>query len=252
MKFVHDVVHQVFVMLMVPDHTILSVSTWNFIALFFGQAAGLWLSLAVLLLPVLIVLGRHVAQQPEVPAGLATPASRRKFIKAYRDDRLLRSLPVIAFAVVLGTTWFIERGESGGGLYNPEPKPLIAEGGVVTIPIQSPTEDLRDGTIHKFSVSLDGQDRRLFIMKLPGGTLAACLDACEICRPDGYAQGKEHVICIYCNTPIPFDTVGKPGGCNPIPLKALVTERDVRITLREIIEKWTLVNSARGIEGGER
>jgi uncharacterized membrane protein len=85
-------------------------------------------------------------------------------------------------------------------------------------------------------------------MKKPDGTLSVCLDACEICAPDGYGQSKDHVVCLYCNTPIPFDTVGKPGGCNPIPLAALVTDKEVRVDIAMIREKWALMRSgqARG------
>lgn len=252
MKFVHDVVHHIFVMLMVPDHPVLSVSAWNFIAVLFGADAGLWLSLVLLLLPLLFFLRRHFTEEAQVPVGLLTPASRRKVIKAFRDDRLLKSLPVFAFMAVIVATWFAEKGEAGSALYTPAPRPLVAEGNVVNVPIQSPVEDLRDGRIHKYSVTVSGQERRLLIMKRPDGALAVCLDACEICRPDGYGQGKEHVICIYCNTPIPFETLGKPGGCNPIPLDALVTDKVVRIATSEIARKWELVNSSRSIGEGAR
>ena len=128
----------------------------------------------------------------------------------------------------------------------------MAEGGAVAIALQSPGEDLRDGAIHKFSVTIDDEVARLLILKKPDGTLSVCLDACEICAPDGYGQSREHVVCLYCNTPIPFDTVGKPGGCNPIPLAALVTDKEVRVDIAMIREKWALMRSGQARGGIEK
>ena len=87
----------------------------------------------------------------------------------------------------------------------------------------------------------------VLMMKKPDGMLAVTLDACEICPPDGYGQQEGFVVCIYCMTPIPYDTLGRPGGCNPIPLAAEITDTEVRVSLEEIRSKWrALVDS-----GGE-
>lgn len=252
MKFVHDVVHQLFVLLMVPDHPVLSATTWNFVGFLFREDAGLWGSLILLVLPALLFIRKHFTAPVAVPITVTVASRKRIILKALRDERILRSLPVLAFLLCIMLLWFAERGESSARLYNPEPVPVAVEKGGITIPLQTPTEDLRDGRIHKFSVLLDGKQVRLLIMKRPEGTLAVCLDACEICAPDGYAQGSEHVVCLYCRTPIPFDVVGRPGGCNPIPLEALVTEKDVILQSEEIIAKEKLVQSARSSEGGGR
>ncbi len=249
MKLIHDAVHQTFVILMVPDHPVLSVTSWNVIAILFGTAAGLWLSLIIFTLPLILFIKRHFTERAEVPAGITTGAQRRKFLKSFRDDHILKALPIFAFLIFIAATWFVQRGETAAGLYNPEPKPLAVERGVVTIALHGPSEDLLDGSIHKYTVNANGEDVRLLIMKKPDGTLAVCLDACEICRPDGYGQAREHVICLYCNTPIPFDTLGKPGGCNPIPLSAIITEKEVKIGIREIADKRMKVKSGDAKEG---
>lgn len=252
MKLIHDVVHQTFVLALVPDHMILTTTAWQFIGVLFGSDAGLWLSLVVILLPLAVFVRKHFAEKIEVPAEIAAPARRRIFVKAMRDQRVLKSLPVLAFMVFIVALWFGERGESAGRLYLPDPRPLAAEGGLVKVPLETPADDLRDGAIHKYTVPVNGEQARLLIMKKPDGTLAVCLDACEICPPEGYGQAKEHVICVYCNTPIPFDTVGKPGGCNPIPLKALVTDKDVQLELAEIAEQWAAVKTGATKERVER
>lgn len=243
MKLTHDVVHQCLVLLMVPDHPILSVTTWNFIGSIFSETTGLWLSLFIFILPLGIFLRQHFSSEPVLPADIKTGAFRRKMIKSFRDDRVIKSIPVFVFLIVIMATWFSQKGDPAAKLYNPDPKPIVAEGDRVVIPLQFSGVDLRDGMLHKFSIMVNNENIRILVMKKPDGTLAVCLDACEICLPDGYAQGKDYLLCIYCITPIPYDTVGHPGGCNPIPLTYLVTEKDVQIDVQELLEKWALVKA---------
>jgi uncharacterized membrane protein len=80
------------------------------------------------------------------------------------------------------------------------------------------------------------------VIKKADNSLSVCLDACEICPPVGYGQRDNHVVCIYCMTPIPVDTLGDPGGCNPIPLTAAIDDNFIRVELKEIIKKWGFVN----------
>ncbi|MDH4161398.1 MAG: DUF2318 domain-containing protein [Nitrospirota bacterium] len=243
MKLVHDVIHQTFVMILVPDHPVLSTTTWNFVGFLFRETAGLWLSLILLVTPLVLFVIKHFREPLRYPGSIDRPSQRRMFIRSIRDQRLLKSLPVLFFLAVIIMTWFSQQDAPGVSLYLPDPKPVAADGDALNIPIQSPTEDLRDGAIHKFSLLIRDEQVRLLIMKKPDGTLTACLDACEICPPDGYGQSREHVVCLYCKTPIPFDTVGKPGGCNPIPLPTVVTDKEVRLTMKDISEKWVLVKS---------
>jgi hypothetical protein len=245
MKFIHDIVHQTFVTIMVPDHPLLKVTTWNFIGILFGEKLTLWLSLFILILPLFLFLKRYLSADIHVPETITTGASRRLYIKRIRNERLLRSVPLAVFLLLVLFTWFSERGETISRLYNPEPVPLVVEEEKVIIPIKSPGADLRDGMLHKYSIDIDGEEVRVLIMQKPDGTLAVCLDACEICPPEGYAQGKEHLLCLYCRTPIPLDSLGKPGGCNPIPINALVTDREVQIPLKEIRKAWEAVRTGK-------
>jgi uncharacterized membrane protein len=246
MKFIHDVVHQTFVLVLVPDHAVLSKTTWNFIGVVFGETVGLWLSLLLLILPLLLFIKRHFSAPVDVPSQVDAPSQKRIWIKAVRDLRVQRSIPVLLFLVFIVGLWFSQRGESVDPFYLPAARPVYAEGDAVAIPLQSPLDDLRDGSLHKFTLALEDQVARILVLKRPDSTLGVCLDACEICAPDGYGQAKEHVVCLYCKTPIPFSSVGSPGGCNPIPLDALVTDKEVRITLAEIRAKRKLIQSKQG------
>jgi uncharacterized membrane protein len=79
------------------------------------------------------------------------------------------------------------------------------------------------------------------------------LDACAICKPDGYGQAEGTVICYYCVTLIPLETVGKPGGCNPVPIPFTETDDAVHIDGLTLINEWgnTVQATTRIKEGGK-
>ena len=249
MKFVHDFVHHVLVTLMVPDHQVLSVTAWNFIGLLFGDTLALWLSLAIFTAPLLFVLRAQAAMPVPVPWDIPAGASSRMYRKSVRDARTLRSLPVVLFLIVIAATWFVERGETGIVQIDPPPVPVVAQNGKAIIPLSTPGRELRDGGMHKFSLEVNGEPVRLLIMKRSDGMLAVCLDACEICPPEGYVLRKNHVVCRYCSTPIPVDSLGQRGGCNPIPVRAIVTERDVVVDVSDIAAAWNKVKAKQGSRG---
>ena len=72
-----------------------------------------------------------------------------------------------------------------------------------------------------------------------GERVLTCFDACEICGAKGYFEDGRSVVCRNCASPIPRSTLGRSGGCNPIPLPhatessgaLTITERDVRAIL---------------------
>jgi len=251
-KLIHDIVHQTFVFVMTPDHMILSVTAWNFIGVLFSNTTGLWLSLLLMTLPLILFIQKHFSEKITVPTDIQPTAGKRMFIKSIRDQRLLKSLPVILFLVIITSIWFSQRGESVARVYTPKPVPLAIVNGQAVIPLHDPVTDLLDGTLHTFSLTINGVVMRLLIMKRTDGSLATCLDACEICPPDGYGQGNGQVICLNCQTPIPVDTLGKAGGCNPIPITAQVTDKNVLIESSEIITKWKLVNSGKAKGSGDK
>jgi hypothetical protein len=250
MKFVHDFVHQTFVILLVPDHPLLKITTWNFIGIFFGSNFALAVTLVLLLTPPVLFLYHGMASPlPELEGDGITGADRRKFKASARAERTRKALPVAFFVFVILVSWFSGRGEEFSKLYTPAPKPVVEDKGIVVIPLNDPTMDLMDGRLHKFSITRKGETVVFLVIRKPGGRLAVCLDACEICPPEGYGQSEDDVVCIYCKTPIPIDTLGRPGGCNPIPLEASVTERDIRIDVRDIDWKWRAVTTGETKEG---
>ncbi len=250
MKFVHDFVHQSFVMFMVPDHPLLRLTVWNFVAIFFGPNFAVSIALILILLPPAAYLYRSFTAPIEAPDDEATTgAGRRKFRAAVGAERRRKAAPVAAFMLVVAALWFSGLGERASALYVPAPKPVVEDKGMVVIPLSDPTMDLMDGRLHKFSLFKDGETIGLLVIRKPDGRLSVCLDACEICPPEGYGLSEDNVVCIYCLTPIPVHTLGRSGGCNPIPLEALITERDIRIDAGEISLKWKDVITGKTKEG---
>jgi uncharacterized membrane protein len=250
MKFVHDVVHHTFTIMLVPDHPMLKITTWKFIGIFFGSNFALSVTLIILLLPPLAFLYHSAASPlPEPEREGMTGADRRKFKAEARADRVRKAIPAAFFVLMILVSWFSARGEEISSLYTPAPKPVIEDSGNIVIPLTDPTMDLMDGKLHKFSITRNGERVVLLVIRKPDGKLSVCLDACEICPPDGYGQSEDNVLCIYCMTPIPVDTLGKPGGCNPIPLDATVGEREISIDIEELDRKWRAVMSGETREG---
>lgn len=242
MKFIHDAVHQTFVIFMVPDHPILKKTTWDFIAIFFGPNLASIAALFILLtLPVLFLKQSLFQPLPE-PKG-ETGVSRRRIRSLILSDRRRKALPVMLYIIFILAAWFSQGGETMSRIYEPEPKPVVAERGIIVIPLKDPSMDLMDGRLYKFSFMYESDEIKMLVIRKSDNSLAVCLDACEICPPVGYGQREDHVVCIYCNTPIAIDSLGWPGGCNPIPLEADIDERYIRIEVSEILKKWEFAKS---------
>jgi uncharacterized membrane protein len=64
--------------------------------------------------------------------------------------------------------------------------------------------------------------------------VATLFDACEICGPVGFYKTSTGVVCKNCAAPINPQSVGMPGGCNPIPLKARVTADAVIVSEADV------------------
>ena len=112
--------------------------------------------------------------------------------------------------------------------------PLMLEAGVVHLD----PAPLADGRLHFYQVTLAEAPVRFFAVKV-GERVLTCFDACEICGAKGYFEDGRSVVCRNCASPIPRSTLGRSGGCNPIPLPhatessgaLTITERDVRAIL---------------------
>ncbi len=176
----------------------------------------LFFFITILVLAGLMVLFEMKSRQPVElpPAG----AARRKALWTARKERLwMASVYVCSFIfIVMITASFVY--EKSASALSPATEVAFVDG-KVSIPLKT----VYDGELHRFAANENGMEVRFFLYQKPDGKIATVLDACEICGPVGFYKGSQGVICKNCAAPINPQSVGMPGGCNPIPLKAQVT-----------------------------
>lgn len=97
-----------------------------------------------------------------------------------------------------------------------------------------PIETVDDGALHRFGYVLGADVIRFLVLKDKDGSFKTAFDACAICGAKGYVQEAGRVICLNCTADINTATIGLPGGCNPIPLKAVREGRRLVIALSDL------------------
>jgi high-affinity iron transporter len=187
----------------------------------------LFFFITILALAGLMVLFEMKSRQP---TGLpAAGAARRKALWTARREKLwMASVYACSFLfIVMITASFIY--EKSASALSPATVVTFVNG-KVSIPLKT----IYDGDLHRFATTERGLEVRFFLYQKPDGKIAAVFDACEICGPVGFYKGSHGVICKNCAAPINPQSVGMPGGCNPIPLKAEVTDDAVIISEAEV------------------
>ncbi|EIG25854.1 Fe-S-containing protein [Haemophilus paraphrohaemolyticus] len=83
-------------------------------------------------------------------------------------------------------------------------------------------EPLKDGKLHRFVwIADDGKAVRFFIINRQPNkvSMAAVFDACLLCGDQGYVMQGNQVVCVGCGVHMFIPSIGKPGGCNPVPIE---------------------------------
>jgi hypothetical protein len=214
-----------------------SVNTFNYLS---SQRIAMALTALILFIPPLYVFIRLLLTPEPVTGGIGIKAEKRKLIAIHRDVLMRKGTPLIV-AMFVNIILLHSANLAMNPIFDPEPIPLVVEGETLTIPLTEQYGDITDGRLRKFSFRSKGEAYRFMVIMRPDGDVVAALDACEICPSGGYVQRGEHVICKYCSTPIPLQSLGHPGGCNPIPVpfeiegETLIVEKDNIVSL---YDKW--------------
>src|SRR6202453_236479 len=172
--------------------------------------------ITILALAALMILFEMKSRQPvELPAS---GAARRKALWTARRERLwMASVYIFSFVfIVMITASFID--EKSASALSPATEVTFVDG-KVSIPLK----EVYDGELHRFESKEGGVEVRFWLYQKPDGKIATLFDACEICGGVGFYKGSNGVVCKNCASPINLQSVGMPGGCNPVPLKAQVT-----------------------------
>ncbi len=187
----------------------------------------LFFFITILALAALMVLFEMKSRQPAAlpEAG----AARRKALWTVRRERLwMGSVYMCSFIfIVMVTASFIY--EKSASALSPAAEVTFVDG-QVSIPLKQ----IYDGELHRFEANEGGLEIRFWLYQKPDGKIATLFDACEICGGAGFYKKSNGVICKNCASPINLQSVGMPGGCNPVPLKARVTDDAVIVSEADV------------------
>ncbi len=118
-----------------------------------------------------------------------------------------------------------------------EPVPLVADStGLIRIAI----DEVNDGELHRFSTPVpSGEAVRFFLIRQTRedraeAAIAVAFDTCQICTKTGYIKEGDYVVCIACLSHLLIPSIGRGGGCNPIPLPHTVEGGVVAIAVENL------------------
>lgn len=165
------------------------------------------------------------------PAPLPeTGAEKRKALWSARRERLwMVSVYATSFLFILLVTAEFIYAKSVSSL-SPA-TPVNFSNGALTISLS----EISDGDLHRYVAHPHGTDVRFLLYKKPDGKVVAIFDSCEICGPVGFLKGPNGIVCKNCAAPINSQSVGTPGGCNPVPLKSSTTADAVVIQEADLL-----------------
>lgn len=106
-------------------------------------------------------------------------------------------------------------------------------------------EILKDNDLHRYAYITDeGKEVRFFLLnRFPDRPSPIIVfDACAICGDMGYVKRGNDLICISCNVRIFLPSVGKEGGCNPIPMPFEFDGKHISVTYDTIVEGARMFN----------
>lgn len=195
----------------------------------------------MLALVALMVLMEYRRRRPEtaVAANAAiSKAEERKLEWSARRDRFW-AIAVCATAFVFMSMVTVEviYTQKGTGL-SPATELAFDKDGRVTIAIA----DLAMGELRRYSVDANGTKVRFLLYRKPDNTVATVFDACQICGGVGFYKGASGLVCKNCASPVNPQSVGEPGGCNPLPLRSIQNGGSVVITSTDLAQQAAQFN----------
>ncbi|MDR2635471.1 MAG: Fe-S-containing protein [Campylobacteraceae bacterium] len=165
---------------------------------------------------VVCLIGFYLAALPKLPQKsiVGTIAFRKTKAVIQKIFFIAKSTFVIIALINIITVYY--------DFYASKP-PRLSEATIVE-PIDGefkiPVKLLEDNNLHRFAYITDaGNKIRFFALnRFPDrASPVAVFDSCMICGDMGYIKNGDELICISCNVRIFLPSVGKEGGCNPIP-----------------------------------
>jgi high-affinity iron transporter len=192
--------------------------------------------MALVALMVLLEYGRR--KPAPAPAGALSKAEERKLEWSARRERFW-SIAVVAtaFVFILMVTAEFVYTKSVAALSPAIPAEFDSQGRAIIL-----ANDLKEGDLRRYSADIDGAKVRFLLYRKPDGKIASVFDACTICGSVGFYKSTNGIVCKNCAAPINPQSVGQPGGCNPIPLETTQNGDTVVVLAKDLkahIEQFT-------------
>lgn len=187
----------------------------------------------MLALVALMVLLEYRRRKPEAAAAVAaSKAEERKQQWTAKRERL--------WAVLVCVTAFVFITTITAEVIYAEGPPPLSQATEVTFTngkAAISTRDIPQGELQRYSANVNGTRVRFLLYRKPDGKIASVFDACQICGGVGFYKGTNGLICKNCSAPINPQSVGQPGGCNPIPLQSAQDGDSVVISITDLAQQ---------------
>jgi FTR1 family protein len=188
----------------------------------------------MLALVALMVLLEYRRRKPEtaVVTQAASKAEERKLQWTAKRERL--------WAVLVCVTAFIFITTITAEVIYAEGPPPLSQATEITFTNGKTvisTKDLPQGELQRYAANVNGTHVRFLLYRKPDNKIATVVDACQICGGIGFYKGATGLICKNCAAPINPQSVGEPGGCNPIPLQSVQDGDSVVISITDLAQQ---------------
>lgn len=194
----------------------------------------LFFFVTMLALAGLMMLLEYKRRTPiELPAT-ATPADKRRAEWTQRREKMwMTAVVVTSFVFIFLSTAEFIYAKSTTALSPTTAVTLVGSQAIV------PTSQITDDQLHRYGVHVDdgkggSVEVRFLLYKKPDGNIVSVADACHICGPVGFYISSQGITCKMCASPLVPQSMGQPGGCNPIPLHSTIGGGEVVIEAADL------------------
>jgi FTR1 family protein len=195
----------------------------------------LFFFITMLALAGLMILFEYRRRSSQPLPATATAAERRKAEWSARRERFwMTAVGTCCFVFIFLVTAQFIYAKSTTALSPATPVTLV--GSQVALPVAQ----INDDNLHRFDVRVPNQngqgstDVRFLLFRRPDGKVVSVADACQICGPVGFYKSGNNIICKMCASPLNAQSVGQPGGCNPIPLRSTLVGGQILIAAADL------------------
>lgn len=177
----------------------------------------------------LMVLLEYRRRQPEAALASSKAEERKQAWTARRERLWAIAVCVTAFIFITTITAEVIYAEGPPPLSEAAEVAFNSDGKAVIS-----TQALAQGDLQRYSADVKGTKVRFLLYRKPDGKVASLFDACQICGGVGFYKAAGGVICKNCAAPINPQSMGQPGGCNPIPLESTQDGDSVVISITDL------------------